>query len=185
MIEIVSPGNKNNQNGLNSFVRKAHEMLAAGVHLLLIDLFPPGSRDPHGIHPIVSGRRRPIHVRGRHKPLTCVAYSAGPDAEAFVETFAVGDRLRDMPLSPDAGSVRVGPAGDHLRLGVGGHAGVLARGADGGRELTTQQTVWWGGGVVVWLSSRVRMQSPHYPTTPRLHYYHSKGRPHGLSGLFD
>ena len=46
MVEIVSPGNKNNQNGLNVFVRKAHEALAAGIHLLLVDLFPPGARDP-------------------------------------------------------------------------------------------------------------------------------------------
>ncbi|HWG46987.1 MAG TPA: DUF4058 family protein, partial [Gemmataceae bacterium] len=35
MVEIVSPGNKNNQNGLNAFVRKAREALAAGIHLLL------------------------------------------------------------------------------------------------------------------------------------------------------
>src|ERR1700720_2184639 len=38
MVKIVSPGNKNNQNGLNVFVRKAHEALAAGIHLLLVDL---------------------------------------------------------------------------------------------------------------------------------------------------
>jgi hypothetical protein len=44
IVEIVSPGNKNNQNGLNAFVRKAHEALAAGIHLLLLDLFPPGPR---------------------------------------------------------------------------------------------------------------------------------------------
>ena len=41
MIEVISPGNKNNQNGLNAFVRKAEEALAAGIHLLLVDLFPP------------------------------------------------------------------------------------------------------------------------------------------------
>src|SRR5262249_37823565 len=49
MVEIVSPGNKNNQNGLNAFVRKAREALAAGIHLLLVDLFPPSARDPQGI----------------------------------------------------------------------------------------------------------------------------------------
>src|SRR5262245_9922294 len=55
MVEIISPGNKNNQNGLNAFVRKAHEALAAGIHLLLIDLFPPSPRDPQGIHRAVWG----------------------------------------------------------------------------------------------------------------------------------
>jgi hypothetical protein len=41
MIEVVSPGNKNSQTGLDAFVRKAREALALGVHLLVIDLFPP------------------------------------------------------------------------------------------------------------------------------------------------
>ena len=55
MVEILSPGNKNNQNGLNAFVRKAHEALASGIHLLLVDLFPPGPRDPQGVHRAVWG----------------------------------------------------------------------------------------------------------------------------------
>src|SRR4051794_30708006 len=38
MIEVVSPGNKNNVHGLNAIVRKAREALAAGVHLLIVDL---------------------------------------------------------------------------------------------------------------------------------------------------
>jgi hypothetical protein len=76
MVEIVSPGNKNNQNGLNAFVRKAHEALAAGIHLLLVDLFPPS---------------------------TCVACVGGAGAEAFIELLGVGDALPDMPLflTPD------------------------------------------------------------------------------------
>lgn len=98
MIEIVSPGNKNNQNGLNSFVRKARETLAAGVHLLLVDLFPPGPRDPEGIHPAVWGEDLGPFVLPQDKPLTCAAYLGGADAEAFVEPVAVGDRLPDMPL---------------------------------------------------------------------------------------
>src|SRR5262245_31131483 len=50
MVEIVSPGNKNSRHGLRSFVEKAEELLRAGIHLLIVDLFPPGSRDPQGIH---------------------------------------------------------------------------------------------------------------------------------------
>ena len=56
MVEIVSPGNKNNQNGLNAFVRKAQDALAAGINLLLVDLFPPSPRDPRGIHGAVWGK---------------------------------------------------------------------------------------------------------------------------------
>jgi len=97
MVEIVSPGNKNNQNGLNSFIRKAHETLAAGVHLLLLDLFPPGPRDPQGIHPLVWGDDGGFTFQ-EDKPLTFAAYMGGADAQAFVETFAVGNPLPKMPL---------------------------------------------------------------------------------------
>jgi hypothetical protein len=99
MVEIVSPGNKNNQNGLNAFVRKAHEALAAGIHLLLIDLFLPSARDPQGIHGAVWGEDcGPDFALPADKPLTCVAYVGGAAAEAFLEPVAVGDALPDMPL---------------------------------------------------------------------------------------
>jgi hypothetical protein len=99
MVEIVSPGNKNNQNGLNAFVRKAREALAAGIHLLLIDLFPPSPRDPQGIHQAVWGEDCSAdYALPPDKPLTCVSYIGGAGAEAFIELVAVGELLPDMPL---------------------------------------------------------------------------------------
>jgi hypothetical protein len=99
MVEIVSPGNKNNQNGLNAFVQKAGEALAAGIHLLLVDLFPPSARDPQGIHRAVWGEDcGEDFALPADKPLTCVSYIGGPAAEAFVEVVAVGDSLPEMPL---------------------------------------------------------------------------------------
>src|SRR5262249_2998996 len=50
ILEIVSPGNKASRSALRSFVEKSTEYLDAGVHLLVLDLFPPGQRDPQGIH---------------------------------------------------------------------------------------------------------------------------------------
>ncbi len=35
---------------LRAFVEKAVTLLRAGVHLLIVDLLPPGPRDPQGIH---------------------------------------------------------------------------------------------------------------------------------------
>jgi hypothetical protein len=99
MVEIISPGNKNNQNGLNAFVRKAREALAAGIHLLLIDLFPPGPRDLQGIHPAVWGEDcGPDYALPPDKPLTCVSYIGGASAEAFIELIGVGESLPEMPL---------------------------------------------------------------------------------------
>ncbi len=50
VIEIVSPGNKSTRYALRSFVDKALDLLRAGIHLLIIDVIPAGSRDPQGIH---------------------------------------------------------------------------------------------------------------------------------------
>ena len=104
LIEIVSPGNKNNQNGLNSFVRKAREALAADIHLLIVDLFPPGPRDPQGLHREIWGDDCGAdYVLPADKRLACISYVGGPGAEAFIEPIAVGDGLPDMPLflTPD------------------------------------------------------------------------------------
>src|SRR5262249_2970317 len=48
MVEILSPGNKAARNPLRAFVRKTAELLDNGIHLLIIDLFPPGRPDPDG-----------------------------------------------------------------------------------------------------------------------------------------
>jgi hypothetical protein len=104
IIEIVSPGNKNNRNGLRSFVQKARELLDNGIHLLVIDLFPPSERDPQGIHKAIWDEflEEPFELPA-DKPLTLAAYSAGPVKMAYVEPVAVGDLLPEMPifLEPD------------------------------------------------------------------------------------
>jgi hypothetical protein len=104
MVEIVSPGNKNHQRGLDSFVSKARAALSAGIHLLLVDLFPPGPRDPQGIHAAIWGTDEGGDFSlPADKPLTCGSYLGGPAAEAFIEPVAVGDALPKMPLflTPD------------------------------------------------------------------------------------
>src|SRR5947209_3789469 len=53
MIEILSPGNKLSRHAIRSFPDKAVAALDGGVHLLLVDVHPPGPRDPHGIHAAV------------------------------------------------------------------------------------------------------------------------------------
>jgi hypothetical protein len=93
MIEVVSPGNKNNRHGIRSFVAKAVEMLRAGVHLLILDLFPPGE-----LHPLIWEELigPSDFALPDDSPLTMAAYVGGP--EAFVEPRAVGGTLPEMPL---------------------------------------------------------------------------------------
>ncbi len=99
MIEIVSPGNKSSRHGLRSFVEKAVEVLRAGVHLLIVDLFPPGPRDPQGIHRAIWDQFIDNEFAlPADKPLTLAAYLGGPCPECFVEATDVGAALKDMPL---------------------------------------------------------------------------------------
>jgi Protein of unknown function (DUF4058) len=100
LVEIVSPGNKNNRHGVRAFGRKAAEALQAGIHLLIVDLFPPGPRDPQGIHPLIweEALGESDFVLPSDTPLTLASYVGGDCPEAFIEPRAVGMSLPDMPL---------------------------------------------------------------------------------------
>jgi hypothetical protein len=99
LIEFVSPGNKSSLHAIDSFVEKAQEALFRGYHLLIVDLFPPGPRDPSGIHGAIwSGLSDEPFALPPGEPLTLVAYSAGQRKKAYIEPTAVGRVLIDMPL---------------------------------------------------------------------------------------
>lgn len=99
MIEVVSPGNKASRNPLRAFVEKAAELLDKQIHLLILDLLPPGRRDPQGIHgeiwEEIAGQE---YTAPMDKPLTLAAYESGLSVRAYVVRLAVGDALSDMPL---------------------------------------------------------------------------------------
>lgn len=107
VIEVVSPGNKSGRYPLQSFVEKSVAFLRQGVNLLVIDLFPPSSRNPQGIHQEIWYEidEEPFELPP-DKPLTLAAYAAGdPLADvptvAYVQPVAVGDVLPDMPAYLD------------------------------------------------------------------------------------
>jgi hypothetical protein len=99
MIEVLSPGNKSSRHALRSLLDKAVAALDSGIHLLLVDVHPPGPRDPNGIHgAILNEIGTEEYVLGRERPLTVVAYMGGAVVEAFVAHFAVGEPIPQMPL---------------------------------------------------------------------------------------
>jgi hypothetical protein len=99
VVEIISPGNKSARAHLRAFVEKSAEPIRQGVHLLVIDLFPPNRRHPQGIHKLIWDEfdEQDFELPA-DKPLTLVSYSAGVIKKAYVEPIAVGDCLPDMPL---------------------------------------------------------------------------------------
>jgi hypothetical protein len=98
VLEIVSPGNKSDKEAIKAFTHKARTLIAAGIHLTIVDLFPPTRRDPKGVHPVIWGGTQRDFRFNSSRPLTCVSYIAGDQPAAFVETTAVGDRLPDVPI---------------------------------------------------------------------------------------
>jgi hypothetical protein len=99
MIEIVSPGNKASRHAFRAFVDKACELLEHRIHLLIVDPFPPGPRDPNGVHAAIweEVEDDPFHLP-KDKPLTLVAYECDLTTRAYIEPVAVGDVLPEMPL---------------------------------------------------------------------------------------
>jgi Protein of unknown function (DUF4058) len=99
LLEILSLGNKSSTAMFDALMQKAISALSHGIHLLLIDLYPPTPRDPDGVHGAVWWRLTNIsYTPPLDKRLTLAAYKAGHDLTYYVEPVALGDALPDMPL---------------------------------------------------------------------------------------
>jgi hypothetical protein len=99
MLEVVSPGNKASRHALRAFVDKACELLEHRIHLLIVDPFLPGPRDPNGIHAAIWAEvKDEPFLLPEDKPLTIVSYECGLTTRAYIEARAVGDLLPDMSL---------------------------------------------------------------------------------------
>lgn len=99
VIEIVSPGNKSSKGAIRAFVRKASELIWQGIHVMVVDLFPPSERDPQGIHKAIWDEiEDALFELPADKPLTVAAYRASPLRTAYVEPVAVGDVLPELPI---------------------------------------------------------------------------------------
>lgn len=105
MLEIVSPSNKDRPRHVGEFANKVAEALEIGIHVLVVDLFPTGRHDPHGLHAAVRqqlerAEEAPDQDIGwaPGEPVSLVSYAAGPRVEVFLEHVAYGAALPDMPL---------------------------------------------------------------------------------------
>ena len=138
VIEIVSPGNKDNTNGLKTFVRKAGKLLRRGVHLLVVDLFPPSVRDPHGIHKAIwdQFKEEPFELPP-DKPLTLAAYAAGLGESRLRRKRGGRGPAPGHADFPHARSLRPVPAGSV----VPGDLGRVPRGAQGAARTSPEMNL--------------------------------------------
>jgi hypothetical protein len=104
LVEIVSSANKDRASHVAEFADKIETALWHGVHVLLVDLFPPGRHDPRGIHGAIWERYddQP-YLLPPDEVLTLASYVAGASPEAYLEHLAVAAPLPEMPLflTPD------------------------------------------------------------------------------------
>jgi hypothetical protein len=105
VMEIVSPGNKGSRAALASFVEKTVDFLNAGVHVLVVDLFPPSARDPQGIHKAIWDQIEELPFDlPPEKPLTLATYIAARVKTAYVRPIGYDEILPDMPAWLDEDS---------------------------------------------------------------------------------
>lgn len=98
-VHIITPQDKRTRPRLERFVERAAGALSHDIHLLVVDLSPPGPWDPHGIHKAIWDHVQVAPFESPPgRPLTLAAYEAGRHRAAYVEPVGVGDVLPDMPL---------------------------------------------------------------------------------------
>lgn len=99
LVEIVSPANKDRLEHVKDFVAKVVEALDLGVHVMVLDLLPPGRHDPRGLHGAIWSHfdETPYNLP-MEEPLTVASYAAATPVDAYVEHLAIGGTLPDMPL---------------------------------------------------------------------------------------
>ena len=99
LIELVSPGNRDGRRKVAAFCDKVEAAIRGGVHVLLVDLFPPNALLPTGTHGAVVERFGGGYLPPDGEPLACAAYRATRGGgTTFVEPLRVGNEPPTMPL---------------------------------------------------------------------------------------
>ena len=110
VVEVVSPGNKSGVHEFRTFIEKSADLIGRGVHLLVIDPFPPGPRDPQGLPKMIWEEFAEEDVDdledlapppGRARTIASFdagASESGAPRVAYVSFVGAGNPLPDMPL---------------------------------------------------------------------------------------
>lgn len=103
-VELLSSGNKSSLRTLDRFLDKCCSVIEQGIHLLVVDPYPPGNLDEQGIHGAIWNEidpSAPFRFPDQRR-LTAVSYHAIRPPVAYVEPMAVGLPLPLMPLFLDS-----------------------------------------------------------------------------------
>lgn len=99
VVEIVSPGDKADGAAVRGLVEAMGQAIHGQVHVLIVDLFPPGPHDPQGVHKAIwDALEEEDFELPADRPLIAASYDSGPMPVTYVEPMAVGEVLPEMPI---------------------------------------------------------------------------------------
>ena len=131
MIEIVSPGNKDRHASVDMFAGKAVDAIHTGLHLLVIDPFPPGRHDPGGMHGVIWDRpRRQLCLR-QYQAFQTRRLSSRRFMYGLCTANRGGVRAAGDAVVPHAGPIYQRPTRPDVRSRVGGRSAAVAGGDRG------------------------------------------------------
>ena len=100
LLELASPANKDRRSSVEKFAQKVEDSVTSGVHVSVIDLFPPRRADGPG--GLVGACAEALGFDGfepvADKPLWTGSLEAGWKRHLYAEPLAVGDALPDLPI---------------------------------------------------------------------------------------
>jgi hypothetical protein len=98
-VEVVSPRNKDRRASAEEFIAKGREAIDAGIHLTVIDLFPPTRSVRRGLAPGIWRKydRVPL-VAPPGQPLCIASVRSTARPDGFFKFLAVGEDLPGFPL---------------------------------------------------------------------------------------
>jgi hypothetical protein len=83
LLEIVSPANIDRTSSAAEFAAKIDSAIESGVHVLVVDIFPPGKHNPEGMHGAIWARyASEVHQTPPDRPLALSSYVGFPVVEA-------------------------------------------------------------------------------------------------------
>lgn len=102
ILEIVSPGNKNNQARYDAFIHKTVDAIRRRVSVLLVDVHETGRFDQDGINAcirnMVAPHATPITDKPRHSTLASYCPDPPRAVDIYLEHVAPDMPLPDMPI---------------------------------------------------------------------------------------
>jgi hypothetical protein len=99
LVEVVSTSNKATGTGRAEFVEKVTAALRGGIHCAVLDVLPRGRHDPSGMHGLIvdelGGEDEAVPP---HKQFTFSSYLATDEPVAYLQHFALGEPVPNVPL---------------------------------------------------------------------------------------